>query len=179
MKHLINKGLLLVSAFVMIYAHNTATDTWIIIALLLSLIAGAVYPALSGISAVNRATTKGAENHSRIYPYICEALVCAYLVSAFWLHPVYMFVSIVSYDMYRYRQRLSPVILVLLSIYMCVNYPLMSVLPQICLIAFSFAMSVYCCRINLLRAELLAMRDNTAEHDMLVAQNTRQLLENQ
>ena len=90
-----------------------------------------------------------------------------------------MFVSIVSYDMYRYRQRLSPVILVLLSIYMCVNYPLMSVLPQICLIAFSFAMSVYCCRINLLRAELLAMRDNTAEHDMLVAQNTRQLLENQ
>ena len=179
MKHLINKGLLLVSAFVMIYAHNTATDTWIIIALLLSLIAGAVYPALSGISAVNRATTKGAENHSRIYPYICEALVCAYLVSAFWLHPVYMFVSIVSYDMYRYRQRLSPVILVLLSIYMCVNYPLMSVLPQICLIAFSFAMSVYCCRINLLRAELLARRDNTAEHDMLVAQNTRQLLENQ
>lgn len=179
MKHLINKGLLLVSAFVMIYAHNTATDTRIIITLLLSLIAGAVYPALAGISAVNRATTKGAENHSRIYPYICEALVCAYLVSAFWLHPVYMFVSIVSYDMYRYRQRLSPVILVLLSIYMCVNYPLMSVLPQICLIAFSFAMSVYCCRINLLRAELLAMRDNTAEHDMLVAQNTRQLLENQ
>ena len=179
MKHLINKGLLLVSAFVMIYAHNTATDTRIIIALLLSLIAGAVYPALAGISAVNRATTKGAENHSRIYPYICEALVCAYLVSAFWLHPVYMFVPIVSYDMYRYRQRLSPVILVLLSIYMCVNYPLMSVLPQICLIAFSFAMSVYCCRINLLRAELLAMRDNTAEHDMLVAQNTRQLLENQ
>lgn len=106
MKHLINKGLLLVSAFVMIYAHNTATDTRIIIALLLSLIAGAVYPALAGISAVNRATTKGAENHSRIYPYICEALVCAYLVSAFWLHPVYMFVSIVSYDMYRYRQRL-------------------------------------------------------------------------
>ena len=45
MKHLINKGLLLVSAFVMIYAHNTATDTRIIIALLLSLIAGAVYPA--------------------------------------------------------------------------------------------------------------------------------------
>ena len=179
MKHLINKGLLLVSAFVMIYAHNTATDTRIIITLLLSLIAGAVYPALAGISAVNRATTNGAENHSRIYPYICEALVCAYLVSAFWLHPVYMFVSIVSYDMYRYRQRLSPVILVLLSIYMCVNYPLMSVLPQICLIAFSFAMSVYCCRINLLRAELLAMRDNTAEHDMLVAQNTRQLLENQ
>ncbi len=179
MKHLINKGLLLVSAFVMIYAHNTATDTRLIIALLLSLIAGAVYPALAGISAVDRATTKGAENHSRIYPYICEALVCAYLVSAFWLHPVYMFVSIVSYDMYRYRQRLSPVILVLLSIYMCVNYPLMSVLPQICLIAFSFAMSVYCCRINLLRAELLAMRDNTEENDMLVAQNTRQLLENQ
>ena len=179
MKHLINKGLLLVSAFVMIYAHNTATDTRLIIALLLSLIAGAVYPALAGISAVDRATTKGAENHSRIYPYICEALVCAYLVSTFWLHPVYMFVSIVSYDMYRYRQRLSPVILVLLSIYMCVNYPLMSVLPQICLIAFSFAMSVYCCRINLLRAGLLAMRDNTAEHDMLVAQNTRQLLENQ
>ena len=179
MKHLINKGLLLVSAFVMIYAHNTATDTRLIIALLLSLIAGAVYPALAGISAVDRATTKGAENHSRIYPYICEALVCAYLVSAFWLHPVYMFVPIVSYDMYRYRQRLSPVILVLLSIYMCVNYPLMSVLPQICLIAFSFAMSVYCCRINLLRAELHAMRDNTAEHDMLVAQNTRQLLENQ
>ena len=179
MKHLINKGLLLVSAFVMIYAHNTATDTRLIIALLLSLIAGAVYPALAGISAVDRATTKGTENHSRIYPYICEALVCAYLVSTFWLHPVYMFVSIVSYDMYRYRQRLSPVILVLLSIYMCVNYPLMSVLPQICLIAFSFAMSVYCCRINLLRAELLAMRDNTAEHDMLVAQNTRQLLENQ
>lgn len=179
MKHLINKGLLLVSAFVMIYAHNTATDTRLIIALLLSLIAGAVYPALAGISAVDRATTKGTENHSRIYPYICEALVCAYLVSTFWLHPVYMFVSIVSYDMYRYRQRLSPVKLVLLSIYMCVNYPLMSVLPQICLIAFSFAMSVYCCRINLLRAELLAMRDNTAEHDMLVAQNTRQLLENQ
>ena len=118
MKHLINKGLLLVSAFVMIYAHNTATDTRLIIALLLSLIAGAVYPALAGISAVDRATTKGAENHSRIYPYICEALVCAYLVSTFWLHPVYMFVSIVSYDMYRYRQRLSPVILVLLSIYM-------------------------------------------------------------
>ena len=70
MKHLINKGLLLVSAFVMIYAHNTATDTRIIITLLLSLIAGAVYPALAGISAVNRATTKGAENHSRIYPYI-------------------------------------------------------------------------------------------------------------
>ena len=46
MKHLINKGLLLVSAFVMIYTHNTATDTRLIIALLLSLIAGAVCPAL-------------------------------------------------------------------------------------------------------------------------------------
>ena len=179
MKHLINKGLLLVSAFVMIYAHNTATDTRLIIALLLSLIASAIYPALACISAVDIVSENTAENHSRIYPYICEALVCAYLVSAFWLHPVYIFVSIVSYDMYRYRQRLSPVILVLLSIYMCVNYPLMSVLPQICLIAFSFAMSVYCFRINLLRAELLAMRDNTAEHDMLVAQNTRQLLESQ
>lgn len=179
MKHLINKGLLLVSAFVMIYAHNTATDTRFIIALLLSLIAGAVYPALVGISAVDMVSENTAENHSSIYPYICEALVCAYLVSAFWLQPIHMFVSIVSYDMYRYRQRLSPVLLVLLSIYMCVRYPLMSVLPQICLIAFSFAMSVYCCRINLLRAELLAMRDNTAEHDMLVAQNTRQLLENQ
>ena len=87
MKHLINKGLLLVSAFVMIYAHNTATDTWIIIALLLSLIAGAVYPALSGISAVNRATTKGAENHSTyarhwyariLYPHSgCTQSICS------------------------------------------------------------------------------------------------------
>ena len=179
MKHLINKGLLLVSVFVMIYAHNTATDTRLIIALLLSLIVGAVYPALAGISSVDITTAKGAENHSRIYSYICETLVCAYLISALWLHPIYMFVSIVSYDMYRYRQRLSPAILVLLSIYMCVRYPLIAVLPQICLIAFSFALGIYCCRINLLKAELLAMRDNTAEHDMLVAQNTRQLLENQ
>lgn len=179
MKHLINKGLLLISAFVIIYTQHTDTDTRLITALLLSLIAGSVYPALTGITAVNSSTTKSTENHSRIYPYICETLVCAYLISAFWLHPVYMFVSIVSYDMYRYRQRLSPAILVLLSIYMCVRYPLISVLPQICLITFSFAMSVYCCRINLLKAELFAMRDNTAEHDMLVAQNTRQLLENQ
>ena len=179
MKHLINKGLLLITAFVIIYTQDTATDTRLIIALLLSLIASAIYPALAGISAVDIVSENTAENHSRIYPYICETLVCAYLITAFWLQPIYMFASIVSYDMYRYRQRLSPVLLVLLSIDMCVRYPLMSVLPQICLIAFSFAMSVYCCRINLLRAELLAMRDNTAEHDMLVAQNTRQLLESQ
>ncbi len=179
MKHFINKGLLLVSAFVMIYAQDTATDTRLIIALLVSLIASAFCPALAGITAVDRSAANVTEGHGKIYPYICETLVCAYLISTFWLQPIYMFVSIVSYDMYRYRQRLSPVILVLLSIYMCVNYPLMSVLPQICLIAFSFAMSMYCCHINLLRAELLAMRDNTAEHDILVAQNTRQLLENQ
>ena len=70
MKHLINKGLLLVSAFVMIYAQDTATDTRLIIALLLSLIAGAIYPALAGISAVDMVSENTAENHSRIYPYI-------------------------------------------------------------------------------------------------------------
>ena len=177
MKHLINKGLLLISAFVIIYTQHT--DTRLITALLLSLIAGSVYPALIGITAANSSTTKSVEEHSRIYPYICETLICVYFISAFWLQPIYMFTSIVSYDMFRYRQRLSPIILILLSIYMCDRNPLMSVFPQICLIAFSFALSIYCCRINLLRAELLALRDNTAEHDMLVAQNTRQLLENQ
>ena len=179
MKHLINKGLLLLSAFVVIYMQHTVTDTRLITALLLSLIASVVYPALYGIAAADRDIPDVVKSSNRIYPYLCEGLVCMYLISAFPLQPVYMLVSIVSYDMYRYRQRLSPAILVLLSIYMCVTQPLMTFLPQICLIAFSFAMSIYCCHMDLLRKELFAMRDNTAEHDMLMAQNTRQLLENQ
>lgn len=45
--------------------------------------------------------------------------------------------------------------------------------------AFSLILSVYSCHVDSLRSELLSLRDNTAEHDMLVAENTRQLLRNQ
>ena len=179
MKHVINKGLLLLASFVLIYTQNIAVGTRLIAAMLLSMIASAIYPALSGIAASAAKRDSNIGRHGDVYPYLCETLICIYLISAFFLEPMYFFVSLVSYDMYRYRQRFSSALFVLLSVYTVAENTCAAFLPQLCLVAFSLALSVYSCRVDSLRAELLSLRDNTAEHDMLVAENTRQLLKNQ
>ncbi len=179
MKHVINKGLLLLASFVLMYTQNIAVGTRLIAAMLLSMIASAIYPALSGIAASAAKRDSNTGRHGDVYPYLCETLICIYLISAFFLEPMYFFVSLVSYDMYRYRQRFSSALFVLLSVYTVAENTCASFLPQLCLVAFSLALSVYSCRVDTLRAELLSLRDNTAEHDMLVAENTRQLLKNQ
>ena len=179
MKHVINKGLLLLASFVLIYTQNIAVGTRLIAAMLLSMIASAIYPALSGIAASAAKRDSNTGRHGDVYPYLCETLICIYLISAFFLEPMYFFVSLVSYDMYRYRQRFSSALFVLLSVYTVAENTCAAFLPQLCLVAFSLALSVYSCRVDSLRAELLSLRDNTAEHDMLVAENTRQLLKNQ
>lgn len=179
MKHVINKGLLLLASFVLMYTQNIAVGTRLIAAMLLSMIASAIYPALSGIAASAAKRDSNTGRHGDVYPYLCETLICIYLISAFFLEPMYFFVSLVSYDMYRYRQRFSSALFVLLSVYTVAENTCAAFLPQLCLVAFSLALSVYSCRVDTLRAELLSLRDNTAEHDMLVAENTRQLLKNQ
>lgn len=179
MKHVINKGLLLLASFVLIYTQNITVGTRLIAAMLLSMIASAIYPALSGIAASAAKRDSNTGRHGDVYPYLCETLICIYLISAFFLEPMYFFVSLVSYDMYRYRQRFSSALFVLLSVYTVAENTCAAFLPQLCLVAFSLALSVYSCRVDTLRAELLSLRDNTAEHDMLVAENTRQLLKNQ
>ena len=179
MKHVINKGLLLLASFVLIYTQNIAVGTRLIAAMLLSMIASAIYPALSGIAASAAKRDSNTGRHGDVYPYLCETLICTYLISAFFLEPMYFFVSLVSYDMYRYRQRFSSALFVLLSVYTIAENTCAAFLPQLCLVAFSLALSVYSCRVDTLRAELLSLRDNTAEHDILVAENTRQLLKNQ
>ena len=179
MKHVINKGLLLLASFVLIYTQNIAVGTRLIAAMLLSMIASAIYPALSGIAASAAKRDSNTGRHGDVYPYLCETLICIYLISAFFLEPMYFFVSLVSYDMYRYRQRFSSAMFILLSVYTVAENTCAAFLPQLCLVAFSLALSVYSCRVDALRAELLSLRDNTAEHDMLVAENTRQLLKNQ
>ncbi len=179
MKHLVNKSILLISAFVLIYTQSLNINTQLIIALLLSVIAGTICPALIGSPALNHITGIEDEDHRKVYILACEIFICIYLVTTFKLHIIYLFISIVSYDIYRYRQKISATFLAILSVYMMVIYPMSTVLPQICLVVISLLISGYSCHADRLRAELLSMRDNTVEHDMLVEQNTRQLLENQ
>lgn len=179
MKHLINKGLLLLSSFALIYTLNITVTTNLITVLLLSMIAGAICPALSGISSSAKCEADTDAYQLRTIKYICEALMCLYLIIAFKIHAIYMFMSIVSYDISRYRLRIPFVMLAPLTIIACIQNPVSSFLPQMCLLAFSLILSIYSCRIDNLRARLLSMRDDTAEHDLLVAQNIRQLLENQ
>ena len=179
MKHIVNKGLLLIAAFFLIYTQHIAVDTRLIASILLSMIASAIYPALSGISASTATKYDRTGIQGEIYSHLCETLICLYLISAFFLEPMYFFVSLVSYDIYRYRQRFSSALLVLLSVYTVAENTCAVFLPQLCLVAFSLALSVYSCHVDSLRSELLSLRDNTAEHDMLVAENTRQLLRNQ
>ena len=179
MKHIVNEGLLLIAAFVLIYTQHIAVDTRLIAAILLSMIASAIYPALSGISASTATKYDRAGIQGGIYSHLCETLICLYLISVFFLEPMYFFVSLVSYDIYRYRQRFSSALLVLLSVYTVAENTCAVFLPQLCLVAFSLILSVYSCHVDSLRSELLSLRDNTVEHDMLVAENTRQLLRNQ
>ena len=179
MKHIVNKGLLLIAAFVLIYTQHIAVDTRLIAAILLSMIASAIYPALSGISASTATKYDRTSIQGGIYSHLCETLICLYLISVFFLEPMYFFVSLVSYDIYRYRQRFSSALLVLLSVYTVAENTCAVFLPQLCLVAFSLILSVYSCHVDSLRSELLSLRDNTVEHDMLVAENTRQLLRNQ
>lgn len=179
MKHLINKGLLLLSSFALIYTLNITVTTNLITVLLLSMISGAICPALLGISSSAKCEADTDAHQLRTIKYICEALMCLYLIIAFKIHAIYMFVSIVSYDISRYRLRIPFVMLAPLTIIACIQNPVSSFLPQMCLLAFSLILSIYSCRIDDLRARLLSMRDDTAEHDLLVAQNIRQLLENQ
>ena len=117
MKHIVNKGLLLIAAFVLIYTQHIAVDTRLIAAILLSMIASAIYPALSGISASTATKYDRTGIQGGIYSHLCETLICLYLISVFFLEPMYFFVSLVSYDIYRYRQRFSSALLVLLSVY--------------------------------------------------------------
>ena len=179
MKHLVNKGLLLLAAFVLIYTQHIAVSTRLIAAMLLSMIASAVCPALSGISSSDKCEADTDTHHLHTIMYICEALICMYLITAFKIHAIYMFVPIVSYDVPRYRLRIPFVLLILLTIIAYIQNPAVIFLPEVCLLVFSFILSTYSCRIDSLRAKLLSMRDDTTEHDLLVAQNTRQLLENQ
>lgn len=143
------------------------------------MIASAIYPALSGISASTATKYDRTSIQGGIYSHLCETLICLYLISVFFLEPMYFFVSLVSYDIYRYRQRFSSALLVLLSVYTVAENTCAVFLPQLCLVAFSLILSVYSCHVDSLRSELLSLRDNTVEHDMLVAENTRQLLRNQ
>lgn len=179
MKHLVNKGLLLLAAFVLIYTQHIAVSTRLIAAMLLSMIASAVCPALSGISSSDKCEADTDTHHLHTIMYICEALICMYLITAFKIHAIYMFVPIVSYDIPRYRLRIPFVLLILLTIIAYIQNPAVIFLPEVCLLVFSLILSTYSCRIDSLRAKLLSMRDDTAEHDLLVAQNTRQLLKNQ
>lgn len=179
MKHLVNKGLLLIAAFVLIYTQHIAVSTQLIAAMLLSMIASAICPALSGISSSDKFMADTDTHHLHTIMYICEVLICMYLITAFKIHAIYMFVPIVSYDILRYRLRIPFVLLILLTIIAYIQNPAAMFLPQMCLLVFSLILSIYSCRIDALRAKLLSMRDDTAEHDLLVAQNTRQLLENQ
>ena len=155
MKHIVNKGLLLIAAFVLIYTQHIAVDTRLIAAILLSMIASAIYPALSGISASTATKYDRTSIQGGIYSHLCETLICLFL------EPMYFFVSLVSYDIYRYRQRFSSALLVLLSVYTVAENTCAVFLPQLCLVAFSLILSVYSCHVDSLRSELLSLRDNT------------------
>lgn len=179
MKHISNKALLLVSALALIYTQNLNINTQLITALLLSVIAGTICPALIGFPALSHTKNINDECHRKTCLYVCEVIICIYLAATLKLHMIYLFSSIVSYDIYRYRQKFSAALLAMLSVYTMVIGPLNTVLPQISLVVFSLLLSGYSCHADQVRNELLSLRDNTTEHDMLVEQNTRQLLENQ
>lgn len=84
-----------------------------------------------------------------------------------------------AYDMYRYRQKVSPFVLAAAAVCALCTGDTVYALRAVCLVCFAFAMSVCACRNDVLETALLSEHDDAAERDMLALESTRHLLENQ
>ena len=179
MKHIINKCIIFAITIGLTYPYTNMASTGYIISLLFSLTAACIFPALCSTYRISWSGDAAISDKERLARRISEGFLCLYFLSYFLLYPVFIFAGIAVYDIYRFRQKFSPIILTCAMIYMAFCLPMSLITIVLCIIAASVLLSIYSCNVDSLKEELLTIRDTTAEHDMIVEANTRQLLENQ
>lgn len=180
---IISKLLLLLTSiiFLIINSYASAVTIAAILIGIIILSLGLLFPGLfhNNFSIVKKSKHLYYDNSLKEKSLIFDILLCIYIGISFRFHSLLYFVPVLFYDISCFRLYLSGVCGIAAVIYMCYSFPPgISALMVILTIA-SFAINQENLSVIYSGHEMKKLRDDAAEHQLLIEEKNRRLIESQ
>lgn len=102
-----------------------------------------------------------------------------YIILSLIVPSMYLFLSVILYDIFRYRLKATGILAAICLIYGLTMIPVIFVLAEILISLFAILLESKCTKNQKLSDELIQLRDTSKEHNLLLERNQKIILEQQ